>query len=148
MGAHELAELVSLGATVPTVALAIAVVYRWGVPALAAFQKVKRSAEDWFIIGVAAGFCGAVLDNLYWAIPWTLDYMDHPSSGAWMSSGVYFNIFFRQGLGIYAGYCHVKASEVALSSKDRWLNRLMAGAVCLGVVASITLAGVTMYGGF
>ena len=61
-------------------------------------------------MGVTIGFVGSLIDNLYWAIPWSLDFIHHPATDAWIKFGVYFNIFDRQLAGIAAAYCHVRAA--------------------------------------
>ena len=72
---QQIAELLSLGLTFPTVILAGAVVYMWFPSAREALLKETRSGQDWFVMGVAIGFVGAMLDNIYWFIPWTAAYI-------------------------------------------------------------------------
>lgn len=104
------AELLSLFLTVPTIVLAAVVIYLWGPKALsiARIGHPVRSA-DWFIIGVTIGFVGQFFDNLYWAIPWSLSYIESQHTDLFMFNGVWFNIPSRQLCGIIAAYCHIKS---------------------------------------
>jgi hypothetical protein len=136
---QEIAELTSLGMTLPTVILGIAVVYMWFPSAREAWKKSPKAAHDWFIMGVVAGFIGAVLDNLYWFMPWTASFLDHPLFGALTNAGVFFNIFFRQGLGIIAAWCHLKAAEASDKSGLKFLNRLLCVSNVLGITYIIYL---------
>ena len=136
----ELAALVSLGMTVPTVILAVAVIVKWAPSALRAWKSKERTADQWFVIGVTVGFIGALADNVYWALPWTANYLDHPAQVPLFAAGVYFNIIFRQGLGIVAAYCHLRAAELSDSRMTRFVNVLLTtsylGAIvyCCGLI--------------
>ena len=123
-----------MGLTVPTVVLAVAVVTVWSPAALRAIKRpgTERRGEDWFIVGVVAGFIGATLDNIYWAFPWTATFLESPLGWKLTSAGVFFNVFFRQGLGIVAGYCHLKAYAVDHTPKRRALAILLGGSSLLG----------------
>lgn len=112
--------------TVPTVVLGAGVVYLWGPSAIRAVRKGALDAQGWFIVGVVVAFIGAVLDNLYWSVPWAASYLGLEVTGALMSSGVYFNIFFRQASGILAAYCHLRAAAMSGEKSRRWINYLMA----------------------
>jgi len=138
---QEVAELISLGMTFPTVILAIAVVYTWFPSAKEAFERQEKEAQDWFIIGVVAGFIGSTLDNLYWFMPWTASFLDDPWFEPLTNAGVFFNVFFRQGLGIVAAYCHLKAAEKSIYSSTRIINTLLfaSWAIGLGYSASLIL---------
>ena len=114
MNIHRIAEMISLIMTIPTVLLAISVVYLWLPAARAALKADSRDAHQWFILGVVGGFLGSAIDNLYWFMPWTASFMGESAIFSQLTdSGVYFNVFFRQGLGIFAAYCHIKAAEMS-----------------------------------
>lgn len=123
--AHDLAELTSLALTAPTVILAIAVVWMWAPSSIAAVRNGLATGHDWFLVGVVLGFMGSSIDNLYWSLPWSASLIGHPLSETLFESGVYFNIPFRQGLGIAAAYCHLRAAEMKLNHRDFILNRLL-----------------------
>lgn len=128
------AEFFSLVATVPTVILAASVVHLWFPAARKAWLADQRLAKDWFILGVVSGFAGALLDNLYWSIPWTAAFLDMEQFPRLVELGVYFNIVFRQGLGIFAAYCHVRAAMSSNDNRMKSLNFLLtfsAIAACL-----------------
>lgn len=144
---QEVAELTSLGMTLPTVVLAIAVVYMWFPSARDAWKATTKKAHDWFILGVVAGFIGATLDNLYWFMPWTASFLDDPLFAKLTNMGVFFNIFFRQGLGIVAAYCHLKAAELSDKSPLRFVNKLLCLSNVLGVFYVVYLV-VTKYNVF
>ena len=75
MDTQNIAELTSLALTFPTVVLAFAVIYMWLPSARIAWKKTDKTGQDWFVMGVAIGFIGAVLDNIYWFMPWTAAYL-------------------------------------------------------------------------
>lgn len=121
--------------TMPTLILAAIVVKVWGKSV-----KVKpESSHDWFILGVVSGFSGAFLDNLYWLIPWTASFLDLKVSNDLIMYGVFFNIFFRQGLGIFAAYCHLKAANAHGDKLLFNLNKSLVVANILGVIYSLVL---------
>ena len=136
MTLQKAAELISLGMTFPTVILAIAVVIVWGPAAIRSLRRKEKQPKDWFILGVFTGFIGGVLDNIYWAIPWTASFIDHPLTSTLINIGVYFNIISRQGFGITAAFCHLMAAP---NSKLKSLNYLLAAAHIIGVTYSTLL---------
>jgi len=129
MSAYEIAELISLGLTVPTVVLALAVVAAWGPASIRAFKRgaANRRGEDWFILGVVSGFIGATMDNIYWAFPWTATFLEHRLGHELTMLGVFFNIVSRQGLGIVAAFCHMKAYEKSSPTRGRLLLAILLG---------------------
>lgn len=135
----QLAELISLGMSVPTIVLALVVVYLWGPTAVRSLRAPVKTGQDWFIVGVALGFIGSALDNSYWTIPWTLTYLGHPESMDYVYHGVYFNIFFRQGLGMAAAFCHIKAARMSGVVNSWRLNILLASANFAGLAYSLVL---------
>ena len=134
MNIHRIAEMISLIMTIPTVLLAISVVYLWLPAARAALKADSRDAHQWFILGVVGGFLGSAIDNLYWFMPWTASFMGESAIFSQLTdSGVYFNVFFRQGLGIFAAYCHIKAAEMSSLKNVQIINRLMVAAYFIGI---------------
>lgn len=109
---QTLVEGISLWGTFHTVGLALLVLKLWGKQALRILKTGPENSNDWFIIGVFFGFIGQVLDNSYWFVPWSLAYIEHPTTSVWIKSGVWFNIIFRQTMGSLAAYCHVKSYVV------------------------------------
>ena len=136
---QHVAELLSLGMTFPTVVLAGSVIYMWFPSARKAWQKENKNGQDWFVMGVAIGFVGAMLDNIYWFMPWTAAYIGHPSFTDLTNAGVFFNVFFRQGLGIAAAYCHLKAAELTSRKRIKFVNSLLIASNFAGVAYALLL---------
>ena len=128
------AELISLGLTVPNLVLAASVVILWA----RSLDKKPDTSHQWFILGVVFGFTGAFLDNLYWFIPWTASFLELDIKDELINSGVYFNIVFRQGLGIVAAYCHLRAAQI-YHNKTSFLNKLLATSTIIGVMYSVVI---------
>ena len=139
MNLQNIAELISLGLTFPTVVLAFAVIYTWLPSARAAWSNTAKTGKDWFLLGVAIGFVGAALDNIYWFMPWTAAYMGHEAFQTLTNAGVFFNIFFRQGLGIAAAYCHLKAAEVSSAKQLKIVNSLLIASHLVGFAYAMLL---------
>lgn len=136
------AEFVSLALTAPTVVTAVGVVLLWGRAAVQAFRDGELTAHQWFLVGVAVGFAGSVLDNVYWSIPWFSSYLDLAATPDLMAAGVYFNIFNRQLIGIGAAYCHLRAARASETSKARAVNHVIA-ASWLGLALAVALLALT-----
>lgn len=136
---HSTAELVSLALTVPTILLAIGVVYLWGPAARRAWSNRPLTADGWFIVGVVVAFVGSIFDNLYWSIPWTASYIGHQGAPDLMSCGVYFNIFSRQLAGIVAACCHLRAAKLANVRGRKVVNVLIAGSYIGASTAALWL---------
>lgn len=132
MNLQDIAELISLGLTFPTVVLAFAVVYMWMPSARNAWLNTGKTGQDWFVMGVAIGFIGAALDNIYWFMPWTASFIGDPAFQTLTNAGVFFNIFFRQGLGIAAAYCHLRAAEVSSTKPLKIVNTLLIASHLVG----------------
>ena len=134
MNIHQLAEMISLIMTIPTVLLAAAVVYLWLPAARSALKEDSRDAHQWFILGVVGGFIGSAIDNSYWFMPWTASFMGETAIfGQLTEFGVYFNVFFRQGLGIFAAFCHIKAAEMSSLKNVKLINRLLVASYFVGI---------------
>ena len=141
-----MATIISLLATPMTIILCGLVVWHWGPPAVRAFREGDAGAQDWLILGIAIGFAGAMLDNLYWGVAWAFDYLGHPWRDATFRNGSLANIFFRQGAGIAAGFCHV-VSAYMLARRGLAL-RLGSLAIFIGAVTltfALLLFGVIVF---
>lgn len=115
---HDVAECVSLALTFPTIVFGLAVVVLFYEDAATALSSGRRTRTDCLILGIFIGFVGGVLDNTYWAIPWTLSFVRHADTDWWMAQGVYFNVFSRQLCGWAAAYFHVRAALWAPPSPE------------------------------
>ncbi len=113
---HDVITILSLGLTPLTIIASCAVVYLWWSGAWTALTKEHREPMHWFILGVLVGFIGAVFDNLYWGVAWSLDYINSPYRDAVFDFGVYSNLPFRQIATAAAALCHVRAAITADST--------------------------------
>lgn len=135
------AEIISLGLTVPYVILSFCVCLFWLPACLQIFSKEERDHTDWFIVGVFVSFLAAILDNLFWAIPWTASFLELNIKSQLVNVGVYFNIFFRQGLGIIAASCHVISYLESRDTRTKTFSSLFILANLAGVLyASLLFA--------
>lgn len=139
MNVQAPAELVSLVLTIPTVVLALSVVYMWLPAAREAWHQETRTGHHWFVMGVTLGFVGSAIDNVYWFLPWTAAYLQSPYFETLTAKGVFFNIFFRQGLGIAAAYCHIRAAALSADSRIRFVNRLLVASTIGGMAYGLLL---------
>lgn len=134
MSIHRIAEMISLIMTIPTVLLAVSVVYLWLPAARAALKEDSRDAHQWFILGVVGGFAGSAVDNAYWFLPWSASFIGEAELFQTLTgAGVYFNVVFRQGLGIFAAYCHIRAAEMSTVPKVKFINRLIVASYLIGI---------------
>lgn len=114
MTLNDFFTLFSLFLTPLTIIAAGAVVWQWLPVAIQGYKKHggHPSERDLLIAGVAIGFIGGFMDNLYWGITWSLDYVSHPTKSWWFEHGVWSNTVFRQGLGITAAWLHLVAASL------------------------------------
>lgn len=138
--AQDTAEVLSLALTVPTILLALVVVFVWAKETIKAFgiPAKERTSAQWLIIGVAVSFIGMVLDNSYWGAAWTASFEEWGCTGSLFESGVFANIPFRQGTGIFAAYCHLR-SYGKFVGKDANLIHLLYATMLLGLGVVIVL---------
>lgn len=144
----EVAEIISLGLTAPTIFLAFAVIFRWLASATESIKTPasKRTSHQWFIIGVFISFVGQAADNLWWGSAWTAELLDWPFRDVLFNYGVISNIPCRQVTGIIAAFCHLKAfSEYTGKSVD--FTRKIAVGAGLGTAILLILARLIFGGG-
>jgi len=121
-------HILSGGLTVVTIFLAIVVMVKWKAAAKdALFKKTELESVQWLIVGVWFAFLGQTLDNFYWLITWTSHYFStHGALTTWLfENGVFFNIPFRQALGIFAAYCHLKSAQSIELAEDFKLKKIL-----------------------
>lgn len=107
---HNAFTALSLALTVPTLFGCIGVVWLWSHSALKAWRLSHKTETHWFVIGVAAGFIGSVVDNTYWGLAWLAEFYDHPARDWLFRNGVYPNTVFRQCATTFAAFCHIRAA--------------------------------------
>lgn len=130
-------ELQSLALTAPVLVLCAFVVYECINPLK---DSIKGSQMRWILMGICFGFAGNLVDNLYWMLPWTANYLGLQFTSTLVNFGVFPNLLFRQTLTSVAAYCHLRAfipeSNVKLL---RFLNRAVIGSIILGQGYILTL---------
>ena len=131
---NELSELTSLALTCPAVTTACAVIYFFYSGAGRALYAEQKTAIQWLGLGILVGFIGSTFDNIYWSIPWALDYTVGDAATAtdyFFQKGAYFNIYARQIALVAAGYCHLRSLIAYKDGKPIELekNQLHAGLV-------------------
>ena len=134
--------------TSPTIALGVLLSFLCWDDARESLRAGPSSGAAWLILGVFFGFTGESLDNSYWAVPWTCSFLGLDITDTLMALGVYFNIPFRQSLGVLSSYCHVRGiAEYAIergmpkhaARVRRWLNRTLVWSSVVGVCYSLLL---------
>lgn len=110
-----LVELQSIAWTFPVVVLCFFVVkesYKHVKNFLLGSLKEKKSFSrkmKWLISGIFIGFLGNLVDNFYWALPWSLNYLNDPHTKFLQDFGCFPNLLFRQIMTTVAAYCHIRA---------------------------------------
>jgi hypothetical protein len=135
-------EQVSLWLSWPTIILSLGVVYHWLRFAWQAFKRPPqdRTRQCWFIIGVTVAFFGDSVDNLYWGIAWSIEFVYPPDyENAWFALGALPNIVFRQLAGMYAAYCHMRAyyhdDKLGLSRIKLWyVTSILLGGIYVAIL--------------
>ena len=145
---QKIGEWVSLTATIPTILLAIVVVHAYGKKCLPWVRSGEPfSRVQWLILGITLGFLGQVLDNVFWQVAWTLEFLELPWRQEVFQSGAWFNIVNRQLLGCLAALCHLRSAFLA-SSKDaefdteqdrRFFWSVLCGSVFVGVMYGLVM---------
>ncbi len=127
-------ELQSLAFTVPLLVLAFLVIYE-SVPAFLGCSK--GTPMWWMVLGIILGFIGGFFDSFYWGFPWSFHYLGLPMADVLNVNGVYSNLVFRQGFGIAAAYCHLRAfiAPSKDSFRDSRLMRILHYFVVMSLVA-------------
>ena len=131
--------------SIPAIILAIVVIYTWLPSAKISFKKQYPESHDWFIVGVVIGFLGSIIDNVYWTIPWSALFLDSDIYYKMIHYGVYINIFFRQGCGILAAYCHLKSAELSLDKNVKILNNILIISNMIALVYVVTLLLIKLF---
>lgn len=128
-------ELGSLALTVPLVFLCFMVIYECYKPLKNCLRKAKEDKKIcWIIAGIFFGFSGNLVDNIYWTIPWSANYLELKSTSDLIKFGVFPNIFFRQILTAFAAYCHLRAFIAPEHNRDSmWLHAIIIITLFFGV---------------
>lgn len=114
---RTITQLQTLAWTIPMIVLCFIVLWEIRRPTYdACFSSGgKKTQMCWILFGLFFAFIGKVFEAAFWAVPWTLAYIEHPRWFEFNSYGVFFNAIFRQGAFTIAAYCHLRAF---ISPKD------------------------------
>ncbi|WP_299073456.1 hypothetical protein [uncultured Paraglaciecola sp.] len=146
MTSEKIAILGSLWLTIPTILLAVRVVWEWWPNVSSRLVKLFKgdsspSDRGWFVFGVFLGFLSMALDNTYWQYAWTTVFIHSPLADSAIGNGVYFNIPFRQCLGLLSAYCHLRAvagvKEIAVSKVNQFTAYSFLAGAAYGATALI-----------
>lgn len=133
---HRFVSLASLVLTPATIILSLAVVIVWLDSAKRALFSREKNSVQWLILGVSIGFVGSIVDNAYWGVAWTADFLGHSSRDQLFKNGVYSNAPFRQLCTIAAAACHVKAG---VDSHNIFFKFVVISAGLSGVFVAVAL---------
>jgi hypothetical protein len=128
-------ELVSLCLTpiVLALVLVVLVIYSPHLGRLLA-SKEPLSPQQKLMLGIALSFLGKLVDNAYWAIPWTGSYVDSRHAGYFFAHGVAVNIPARQVSTILASVCHIGAAWTLLGGSREGILRVFWACFAVSVV--------------
>lgn len=133
---RDIFTVISLSLSVPAIAGCMGVVWLWHDAAMKAWRLTHKTEMHWFIMGVAASFCGSLGDNVYWGVAWTADYFNHEYRDAIFRNGVYSNTIFRQACTLFAAYCHIRA---AVSTNSRPFKVFITASWASGIALAAAL---------
>lgn len=137
---REQTQLQSLAWTLPLVSLCCVVVWEIRKQSVHAVRHKVHSQMDWVILGIAISFIGKIVESLWWFIPWTMDYINHPSWGELNSAGVFVNIIFRQAFFTVAAYCHLRAFVAPHRSEGlRIIHWILLASILVGQLYPVVL---------
>lgn len=148
---HGVATVLSLWLTWPALFICVMVLMAWHTEYISYCMSKNRAPSQLLIAGVFIGFCGSFVDNTYWGIAWSLDFIGAPEGSqvdAWRDwffhNGVYPNVAFRQSALLYAGVLHT-LSEIMSRRTDkeklRGRKRLINGVVASAIFGAIYVSG-------
>ena len=133
-------QLQSLAWTAPLVIMCGLVVWEVRKKTWHALLHKQKSQMDWILIGIALGFCGKIAESLWWFVPWTLDYIQHPAWDSFNSEGVWVNLIFRQGFFTLAAYCHLRAFVAPHRSEGlRLIHWILLASILIGQLYPVVL---------
>ena len=83
----------------------------------------NRQATQWMCIGIWVSWVGRAADSMWWFVPWSMAYINHPAWQSYNDAGVFVNLVFRQGFATYAAYCHIKAFSIPQEDANHYIHR-------------------------
>jgi hypothetical protein len=133
------AIVVSLFMSVVCIMLALEVIGLWLPGNMGDTVGKYSNSVRWLVTGIVISFAASVIDNVWWGIAWSLRYLDDPNWVWWFDHGVCSNIISRQGLKIFAAWCHVKAAVEAGIISDCSARAYLFFSIALGLAVSLFL---------
>ena len=116
---HAAVTWLSLSLSPMTILMCVAVVFLfWPAFTVHSKRMLKGGNLEGFsymIVGVAIGFIGDAVDNLYWMLAWDADFRQLGTRDFLFNNGVYSNTPFRQGATIIAAVLHLIGSYKLVS---------------------------------
>lgn len=120
----QAAIVVSEFLTILCLGMSFAVIILWMPGNINRDESVNsHPSVKWLVTGIVTSFLASIIDNVWWGIAWGNRYFDTAYWEWWFDHGVYSNIISRQGLKLFAAWCHIKAavesriiSEVCVNS--------------------------------
>jgi len=142
MSLHELTTLQTLALTFPLVASCLLVLYECSRSLMDCVHRDTTVSRRmcWMLYGIFFSFSGKIIESLWWFVPWTAKYINHPNWDTLNSFGVYVNLPFRQIFFSAAAYCYLRA----FLSPDKG-GRLTKGLNWIMII-SITLGQLFVFG--
>ena len=136
MNIHEITTLQTLAFTFPLVAACSLVLWECSKN-LSQCIRQKDTVSNrfcWMIYGIFFSFSGKIIESIWWFIPWTAKYIEHPWWSKLNNLGVYVNLPFRQIFFTAAAYCYLRAflSPTKGGKLGKELNWVMAISLILG----------------
>lgn len=143
------ANVLQIGLTVVFVGLCVHLFWAWGPSYWAALKALQAggfratilrrevwTANQWLLVGIVSSFFGAISDQLYWGLTWTVVLYDTELGTTLLDAGPIGNVVFRQSIGIWAVYCHLVGAQMTHDSPTRvpLLRYSLAGLVVVGIL--------------
>lgn len=107
---HDIFTYLSLVLTPLTIVGCVGVAIFYFRSATRALVEPEKTEMHWLLMGIFIGFLGSSVDNLYWGLAWTAEYLKHPIKEDLFHYGVMSNLPFRQLTTLAAAYCHIRAA--------------------------------------
>lgn len=133
------AIIVSLFLSVVCIMLSIEVIALWLPGNMGDTTGKYSNSVKWLVTGIVISFAASIIDNVWWGIAWSARYLNDSSWQWWFDHGVYSNIVSRQGMKIFAAWCHVKAAVEAGIVSECSSRACAIAAAALGLFAALFL---------
>lgn len=101
-----------------------------------------KTEYKWLVFGALTFFIGHFGDISYWAFPWSADFIKHVFKDTLFANGLYFNLAFRQGMGMVSVLCHYKA---AMMTTDSVTKRFLVCSICVSVFMMFTFPLILLF---